>query len=227
MSQVAIQGNASGSGVFTVASPNSNNSRTFNLPDATGTAVLDSATQTLTNKTLTSPTITGGTAAGTQIQGGAVTQATAQASTSGTFIDFTGIPAWAKRVTVALSGVSTNGSSVVLAQLGAGSVTTSGYLGMGMTLNSGAVVAAANYTQGFGFETAGAASVVRHGQLVFVNVSSNNWTCTGMLARSDAAGGMNIAGSVTLGGALDRVRITTVGGTDTFDAGSINILYEG
>ena len=34
------------------------------------------------------------------------------------------------------------------------------------------------------------------------------------------------AGRVTLSGALDRVRVTTVNGTDTFDAGSINILYE-
>jgi hypothetical protein len=33
-------------------------------------------------------------------------------------------------------------------------------------------------------------------------------------------------GSVTLSGTLDRVRITTVNGTDTFDAGTINILYE-
>ena len=33
-------------------------------------------------------------------------------------------------------------------------------------------------------------------------------------------------GSVTLSGALDRVVLTTVGGTDTFDAGSVNIIYE-
>lgn len=58
MSLVKVQGNASGTGIFTVAAPNSNTDRTLTLPDATGTAVLDTATQTLTNKTLTSPTLT-------------------------------------------------------------------------------------------------------------------------------------------------------------------------
>jgi hypothetical protein len=33
-------------------------------------------------------------------------------------------------------------------------------------------------------------------------------------------------GVLALGGVLDRIRITTINGTDTFDAGSINILYE-
>jgi hypothetical protein len=42
MSQVAISGNASGTGVFTVASPNSNVDRVLTLPDESGT-VLTSA----------------------------------------------------------------------------------------------------------------------------------------------------------------------------------------
>ena len=58
MSQVTLQGNPSGTGVFTVAAPNSNTNRTLNLPDAAGDFVLNTATQTLTNKTLTSPTLT-------------------------------------------------------------------------------------------------------------------------------------------------------------------------
>lgn len=57
-----------------------------------------------------------------------LTQGTSQASTSGTAIDFTGIPSWVKRITVMFSGVSTNGTSVPQIQVGAGSVTTSGYL---------------------------------------------------------------------------------------------------
>jgi hypothetical protein len=32
---------------------------------------------------------------------------------------------------------------------------------------------------------------------------------------------------VSLSGTLDRIRLTTVNGSDTFDAGSINIIYEG
>jgi hypothetical protein len=57
MSKVTISGNVSGTGTFTIASPNSNTDRTLNLPDASGDVVLNSATQTLTNKTLTTPTI--------------------------------------------------------------------------------------------------------------------------------------------------------------------------
>lgn len=37
MSKVTIQGNASGTGTFTIAAPNSNTDRTFNLPDSSGT----------------------------------------------------------------------------------------------------------------------------------------------------------------------------------------------
>ena len=57
MSKVTISGNVSGTGTFTIASPNSNTDRTLNLPDASGDVVLNSATQTLTNKTLTTPNI--------------------------------------------------------------------------------------------------------------------------------------------------------------------------
>jgi hypothetical protein len=57
-------------------------------------------------------------------------------------------------------------------------------------------------------------------------VSSNTWICQIVGAFSNAAGGRFGAGTKTLSGTLDRVRITTSNGTDTFDAGSINILYE-
>lgn len=149
---------------------------------------------------------------------------TAKASTSGTSVDFTGIPSWVKRVTVMFSGVSTNGTSVVLVQLGAGSVTTSGYLGAA-SINTSATLSAA-YTTGFGITQQTNAADVQHGLIILTNVSSNTWVASTSMARSDAATSQG-AGSVTLSGTLDRVRITTVNGTDTFDAGSINILYEG
>lgn len=57
MSIVKVQGNASGTGTFTVTSPNSNNTQTLTLPDATDTLAGIDATQTFTNKTLTTPTI--------------------------------------------------------------------------------------------------------------------------------------------------------------------------
>lgn len=87
MSQVKISGNASGTGVFTVASPNSNNTQTLTLPDATATLVGDTATQTLTNKTLTTPTISGNAnmTGGTKYQvGGVATNALAWVNFNGT-----------------------------------------------------------------------------------------------------------------------------------------------
>ena len=154
---------------------------------------------------------------------GLINSATAQASTSGTSIDFTGIPSGVKRVTVLFSGVSTNGSSNIQIQIGAGSVTTTGYLHS--FANTSASVASTNFTTGFGISI-GDSAAVRHGIITLAALGSNVWACSMVIGRSDAAAGGNGAGSVALSGTLDRVRVTTVNGTDTFDAGSINILYE-
>lgn len=149
---------------------------------------------------------------------------TAKASTSGTSVDFTGIPSWVKRITVMFSGVSTNGTSVVLVQLGDGAVKTSGYLGSA-SINTSITISAA-YTTGFGISQQTNATDVQHGLIILTNLSSNTWVASTNMARSDSATSQG-AGSVTLSGTLDRVRITTVNGTDTFDAGSINLLLEG
>ena len=158
------------------------------------------------------------------LQGG-ITSATAVASTSGTSIDFTGIPSWVKRVTVMFNGVSTNGTSVVLLQIGTSSgVATSGYLGAAGDI-LGATVA--NFTTGCGTQSAGNATHVRHGSIRFSSMTGNVWAAEGIVAASNGTQVWCAGSSVTLSGTLDRVRITTVNGTDTFDAGSINILYEG
>ena len=143
---------------------------------------------------------------------------------SGTSVDFTSIPSWVKRITVMFAGVSTNGSSSVQIQIGAGSVTTSGYLGA--AAYAGAGTAGGNSTTGFAVEPSTGATVIRHGLAIISLVGSNVWVASSQLNRSDSAYSQIGGGSVTLGGTLDRVRITTVNGTDTFDAGSINILYE-
>jgi hypothetical protein len=44
MSRIALEPNSLGSGVFTIASPNSNTSRTLNLPDNTGTVITTGST---------------------------------------------------------------------------------------------------------------------------------------------------------------------------------------
>lgn len=153
-----------------------------------------------------------------------IVSGTAVASTSGTSIDFTGIPSWVKRITVMFQGVSTNGSSNVLIQLGSGSPTTSGYLGATSVLTTG--VGSANYTTGLAVVTSNAASSVAHGICTIALVTGNNWAMSGTLSFSNGAGTVVSASTIALSGTLDRVRITTVNGTDTFDAGSINILYE-
>lgn len=53
MSKVAITGNASGTGTFTIAAPNSNTDRTLNLPDAAGTVLVSTGTSASTTNTVT------------------------------------------------------------------------------------------------------------------------------------------------------------------------------
>ena len=149
---------------------------------------------------------------------------TAVASTSGTSIDFTSIPSWVKRITVMLNGVSTNGSSIVQIQLGAGSVTTSGYNGITGNFTNATVPSAATFSSGFATSSGGSASDIRYGAFTLTTLGSNTWICTSQFVVGAFATYGN--GQIALSGTLDRVRMTTVNGTDTFDAGSINILYE-
>ena len=154
---------------------------------------------------------------------GQLKSGTAQASTSGTSIDFTSIPSWVKRITVMFNGVSTNGTSLIQIQLGdSGGVETSGYSGGASYASS----ASAN-SSGLLIEYSGgpAASTVRTGVVTISLLGSNTWCSFGVLNWNSNS--VSVAGSKTLSDTLDRVRITTVNGTDTFDAGSINILYEG
>lgn len=151
-----------------------------------------------------------------------ITQGTAVASTSGTSITFSSIPSWVKRITVMLNGVSTSGTSPVLLQIGSGSVTTTGYV-------SGTQNAAtfSSSTAGYIFEAAAAAADTIYGFYTLCLISGNAWTGSGNILRSGTNVNANAGVSAALGGALDRVVITTVAGTDTFDLGTINILYEG
>jgi hypothetical protein len=196
MASLVLSGDTSGS--ITVSAP----------------AVAGSTTQTLVNVTGTLAPIVSGTAV---------------ASTSGTSIDFTGIPSWAKRITVMFNGVSTNGTSELQMQIGtSGGVQNTGYLGTWGTLTS-AGVGASNATSGFLINSnGGLASYLRNGSITLslLDSSTGLWAAQGLVGCSDNTRLSLIGGSKTLSGTLDRVRITTVNGTDTFDAGTINILYE-
>lgn len=157
-----------------------------------------------------------------------LTLGTAQATTSGTSIDFTAIPSWVKRITVMLNGVSTNGTSLVILTLGTSlGLETSGYIGASAQLFNGATVSSTNLTSSIIVEGAASVSAVRSGAITLTLLGSNTWVISGAIGRSDANATQLIAGAKTLAGTLDRLRLTTANGTDTFDAGSANIMYEG
>jgi hypothetical protein len=157
-----------------------------------------------------------------------LTSGTAVASTSGTALDFTGIPSWVKRITVMFSGVSTNGTGGFFVQLGTASgIETSGYAGSTLYSTS-ATPTAANMSSGFGVAVSSTlASNVLNGviTIALVNASTNTWAEQGTLGGSDNNYIHISAGVKSLAGTLSQVRITG-GGTNTFDAGSINILFE-
>lgn len=160
---------------------------------------------------------------------GALTSGTSVASTSGTSIDFTSIPSWVKRITVMFSGVSTSGTSAKIIQIGdSGGVETSGYSGTGTVLGNGSGTST-GMSSGFFASQSSAATDVLSGQatISLLNASTNTWSYSGVFGQATATSIIYFAGGAkALSATLDRVRITTANGTDTFDAGSINILYE-
>jgi len=191
------------------------------IADTTGTLVLQTGSTPTTAMTIaTDQKIT----LARPLQGGSITSATAVASTSGTSIDFTGIPSWAKRITVMFNGVSVSGSSIVQVQLGdSGGVETTGY-----TASASYSGGDATSTTGFLATALGTATYAISGALIFTNLSGNIWVLNGVNAWTAGTSGASMcSGTKTLSDVLDRVRITTVNGTDAFDAGSINIMYEG
>ena len=243
MSSISVAGDTSGS--ISITAPLVAGSGVLTLPVATDTLVGKATTDTLTNKSIavtqltgTLPVANGGTGVTTSTGSGAnvlgtspsisgavmttmassvITSGTSQASTSGTSIDFTGIPSWVKRVTVMFNGVSTNGTSYFLIQIGSGSVTTSGYTSACSTITS---------TAGFVQVDSITAANVFYGYSPILLFSGTTYISNAAIQRYGATDGISAGVSPALSGALDRVRITTVNGTDTFDAGSINILYE-
>ncbi len=141
---------------------------------------------------------------------------------TGTDVDFTDIPSWVKRITVMFAGVSTNGTSQLQVQLGTSSgFVTSGYVGCAGNRSTETAFTTAFLLYGQNIVAAN-----NYNGVMSLNLIGNNiWTEMSILAPQVANQAFG-AGSISLGGVLDRIRITTVTGTSTFDAGTINILYE-
>ena len=145
--------------------------------------------------------------------------------TTNTSLDFTGIPSWVKKVTVMFNGVSTSGANVYLIQIGSGSFVTSGYASS--TVYAGTSTSGMSGTAGF-YMWNGTSAEIHSGTFIISQFSGTTYVGSGLYSYHAQTYTVTGAGvSPALSGALDRVRITTDTGTDTFDLGSVNIMYEG
>lgn len=199
------------------------------------TMVDTDSVQTLTNKTLTAPTLSGPTISGTVTGTGAtITGLTAvnggplqtrvRTDLSGgllTSASYGSIPSWVRRITLNFNGVSTNGSSIVVVRL---NNATTGYVAGGVAFNN-STAAGFDDSTGFTFRSTGAASAVYHGTLVLSHEGNNVWCGQGFIYQGASTGAV-IGGAWVGGGALTDVTLTTIGGTNVFDAGEFNMLYE-
>jgi len=145
---------------------------------------------------------------------------------SGTSIDFTSIPSWAKRITVLFDGVSTNGTGQTILRVGDGAIVSSGYSGSYGNLQHTGTTIITGETTGFRVHN-NTAAYAMYGAVTLFKISDTKWVASGLIMSTGMNALLPTGGVITLSGALDRVRITAVNGTDTFDAGTINIMYEG
>jgi hypothetical protein len=229
MANTIVAGNSTNNGLAVT----SDNTGALNILTGSGAgtaAISIDSSQNVTmaaNLAVTGNVTVTGTLSATNGVTGSLKSATAQASTSGTSIDFTGIPTGVKRITIMPTGFSTSGTSNLIVQLGTGSTTytTTGYLG-GCGYVAASTAAATAMSTGFMFMNLVDGTAANSGVLTLSLVTGTTWAFSGLFARQASTVVCSSAGSIPLAAALTAVRITTVNGTDTFDAGSINIIYE-
>lgn len=211
MSPVRIYGDQ---GYLELAGPTQAVNTSLIMPSGTGTSGQVIQTDGAGNLSYTTPVTSN------------LTRETEEPSTSGTAIDFTSIPSGVRRITILLDQVSTNGTEYMLIQIGTGGTpTTTGYFSRtGQTFSTNGNPHSS--TNGFS-TTWGSTAGNRTGALFLHNMSGNKWICSGMHSANDGVniGVVMVGGVVTLSGELDMVRITQTG-SNTFDAGSINLILE-
>lgn len=159
-----------------------------------------------------------------------ITLGTPQATTSGTSIDFTSIPSGTKMIVVMLTGVSTNGTSEITIRIGdSGGIEATGYSASTGYIDSTSATYTTN-TVGFRISYSVSASNTYSGMLILCLQDSSGftWNAEGSFNVTATTAHKTIpSGYKSLSSELDRVRLTTEGGANTFDAGQINILYFG
>lgn len=178
------------------------------------------STQATAGTWATSPSLVQGAGGESMKHIGAISNSVTVATTSGTVIDLTGVPSWAKRITLSLRGVSTNGTDNIQAQLITSAAVTTGYASTSSS-SGGTVVAS---TSGFNIQT-GVASNAITGHLILFKHDDGYWTSSHTVkvsttATSTGGGGVSVSAPVT------GIRLTTIGATDTFDAGSVTLAWE-
>ncbi len=157
---------------------------------------------------------------------------TAVTASGQTALQFSAIPAWVNRLTVTFNGLSTNGASDVQIQIGdSGGYETTGYLGSSSVIgaNSTESVASTTLSTGFLLELGGNAALTngRHGSVTLTRIAGTNiWSAFGGIGLSERATRSTVGGTKELSATLDRLQVTTVNGTDTFDAGSVGLTWE-
>ena len=202
MGSVVISGATSGA--VTLAVPAEAGTRTLTLPAETGSVLT-----TVSTSSNVLPTIN---------------NSTTVATTSGTAIDFTGIPSGVKKITILFNQVSCNGTAPRLLQIGTSSgLVTSGYISSGAYcgLGQGGATSTAGFLAGAG----GGVADKTVGTAVIQTIGSNTWCMSSVTGDGTAAYTKMGGGSITLGAVLDRVRLSTTSGA-TFDHGSVNIAWE-
>ena len=208
---------------------------TANAAEATANGIAATANTALANSS--TAVTTANAAVATANAAAQIVRGTAVATTSGTSVDFTGIPSWVKRITVVFDGVSTtpNTNTNIMFQLGdSGGFETTGYLSfssiVGTDISINVSSAIGNFrTSGF-FFLWGNVDSLRYGTITFTNIMGNQWTCSGVMGGQVPGlfvGSAHTGGTKTLSGTLDRIRLTTDTVGDTFDGGLVNIIYEG
>lgn len=201
--------NSAGGGSVTISEPNTASNRTLTLPDNTGNLISTADSGTVSPTMLSQK----------------LTQMTAQTA-SGSSVDFTSIPSWVKRITVSVTGLSFAAAGAFRIRLGTSSgLVTSGYLTGSTALTTAPGISISSQTDGIAAGSTTSASTTVVGSFVITLVDGNTWVCNGAFYRTvDGITGFN-QGSISLAATLDR--LSMVATTSTFDAGTINVMYEG
>jgi hypothetical protein len=189
---------------------------TFTLPSADGTS--GQVLQTNGSGTLSFATISAGFTLGTPV-----------ASTSGTSITFTGIPAGTKQIIIMLNEVSTSGSDPLCIRIGdSGGIETSGYDAFAASIGNSNTTQTGSSANSYQIESAlpAAGGNTRSGNIVLnlQDSSDYTWVLSGTIKGSGPYVSVS-AGKKSLSAVLDRVSVSSTSTFNTFSAGEINIAY--